>query len=186
MLESGIRFGLGSTLATTKTALASIGGFGALADRLADDYELGARLSAAGYRVELVHEVVHTTVPSYYLRGFCEHQLRWARGTRDSRRAGYLGLGLTYVVPWALGTAVASGFALWSLSLLSLALLVRAAVALAVGVGLLHDEQVLRDLLLLPLRDCMGLFFWAWSYASDEVVWRGERFRLQHGRLERV
>jgi ceramide glucosyltransferase len=186
MLEGGIRFGLGSTLATTKTALASMGGFDALADCLADDYELGARLSAAGYRVELVHEVVHTAVPAYDLRGFCEHQLRWARGTRDSRRAGYLGLGLTYVLPWAMAAAVASGFALWSLSLLSLAMLARAAVALAVGVGVLHDEQVLRDVLLLPLRDCLGLFFWAWSYADDEVVWRGERFRLQKGRLERV
>ena len=54
-LEGGIRFGLGSTLATTRTALATIGGFEALVDQLADDYEMGARLSAAGYRVEVVH-----------------------------------------------------------------------------------------------------------------------------------
>jgi ceramide glucosyltransferase len=81
---------------------------------------------------------------------------------------------------------VASGFSLWSLSLLSLALLVRGTVALAVGVGVLDDGQVLRDLLLLPLRDCLGLFFWVWSYASDEVVWRGERFRLERGELLRV
>ena len=38
----------------------------------------------------------------------------------------------------------------------------------------------------LPLRDCFGLFFWAWSYAGDVVVWRGERFRLRRGVLERV
>ena len=75
---------------------------------------------------------------------------------------------------------------MWSFSLLSLALLVRVAVALRVGVGVLRDGQVLRDLLLLPLRDCFGLWFWAWSYASDVVVWRGERFRLKRGRLERV
>ena len=184
-LEGGIHFGLGSTLATTKTALASIGGFESLADRLADDYELGARLSAAGYRVELVHEVVQTAVPRYSWRGFFEHQLRWARGTRDSRRAGYLGLGVTYMVPWALAAVLASGAELWSLSLLSLALLVRVAVALMVGVGVLDDEQVLHDVLLLPLRDCLGLFFWAWSYADDEVVWRGERFRLERGELQR-
>jgi ceramide glucosyltransferase len=186
MLERGIRFGLGSTLATTKTALASIGGFESLVDQLADDYELGARLSVAGYRVELVHEVVETTVPAYSLRGFCEHQLRWSRSTRDSRRAGYLGLGVTYVLPWALLAVVASGCSLWSLSLLSVALLVRVGVALTVGVGVLHDGQVLRDIWLLPLRDCFGLFFWAWSYASDIVVWRGERFRLRRGGLKRV
>jgi ceramide glucosyltransferase len=186
MLEGGIRFGLGSTLATTKTALASIGGFESLVDRLADDYEMGARMAAAGYRVELVHEVVATTVPAYSLRGFCEHQLRWARGTRDSRHAGYLGLGVTYMLPWALAAVIASGGALWSFSLLSLALLVRVSVALTVGVGILRDGQVLRDIWLLLLRDCFGLFFWAWSYAGDTIIWRGERFRLKRGMLERV
>jgi ceramide glucosyltransferase len=185
-LEGGIRFGLGSTLATTKTALASIGGFEALVDRLADDYEMGARVSAAGYRVELVHAVVETTIPAYTLRGFCEHQLRWARSTRDSRRWGYAGLGVTYVLPWALAVVVASGFSLWAISMLSVALLVRVCVALTVGVGILRDGQVLRDVLLLPLRDCFGLFFWAWSYAGDTIVWSGERFRLKRGVLKRV
>ena len=182
-LEGGLRFGLGSTLGTTKTALASIGGFEALVDQLADDYELGARLYRAGFRVELVPEVVATTVPAYTWRAFADHQLRWSRSTRDSRRAGYLGLAFTYVLPWALATMLASGFALWSLSLLSLALLARVAVALSVGVGLLRDEQVLRDIALLPIRDCLGLFFWAWSYASDTIIWRGECFRLRRGVL---
>jgi len=185
-LEGGIRFGLGSTLATTKTALASIGGFESLVDQLADDYEMGARMARAGFRVELTHEVVATTVPKYSLRGFCEHQLRWSRSTRDSRRAGYAGLGVTYMLPWAMLTVLASGSALWSISLLSLALLVRVAVALEVGVGVLRDGQVLRDLWLLPLRDCFAMFFWAWSYASDVVVWRGEKFKLKRGSLTRV
>ncbi len=183
-LEGGLRFGLGSTLATTKSALAAIGGFESLADQLADDYELGARLHTAGYRVELVPEVVATSIPAYTLQGFADHQLRWSRSTRDSRRAGYLGLLFTYVLPWAIFTLIASGGELWSLSLLSIALLVRIAVALSVGVGLLHDEQVLRDLFLLPVRDLFGLFFWAWSYAGDTVVWRGERLRLRRGTLE--
>jgi ceramide glucosyltransferase len=184
-LEGGIRFGLGSTLATTKTALAAIGGFEGMVDQLADDYELGARLSAAGYKVALVREVVETTVPAYTLRGFCEHQLRWARSTRDSRQWGYVGLGVTYVLPWSMAAMVASGFALWSFSLFSIALLVRVSVALTVGVGILRDGQVLRDIVWLPLRDCFGLFFWAWSYAGDTIVWRGERFRLRRGVLEK-
>lgn len=185
-LEGGIKFGLGSTLATTKSALAAIGGFEALVDQLADDYEMGVRMSRAGFGVELAHEVVVTTVPKYSLRGFCEHQLRWARSTRDSRRAGYAGLGVTYVLPWAMLTVISSGCSLWSISLLSVALLLRVAVALNVGVGVLRDGQVLRDLWLIPLRDCFAMFFWVWSYASDVVVWRGERFRLKRGMLEAV
>ncbi len=182
-LEGGIHFGLGSTLAMSRVALTRAGGLGPLVDSLADDYEMGARIAQAGYKVELCGEVVETAVPAYGLRCFCKHQLRWARTLRDARRWGYLGLGITYCIPWAVLNCVASGFALWSFTLLSLVVLARVAVALSVGVGLLSDAQVLRDIWLLPLRDFFGLGFWVWSYASDTVVWRGERFRLRNGRL---
>jgi ceramide glucosyltransferase len=184
-LEGGIRFGLGSTLAMTKTALAAAGGLEPLAEFLADDYEMGARIAATGYRVELTAEVVETSVPAYTFRGFADHQLRWSRSTRDSRKLGYLGLGITYCVPWAFAACLASGFVLESWTLLTIALLARVAVALAVGVGILGDGQVLRDLWLLPVRDLFGLLFWLWSYAGDTVVWRGERFHLRNGRLYR-
>ena len=186
MLERGIRFGLGSTLATSKTVLAKAGGLQPLTEYLADDYEMGARIAAADYRVELCNEVVETTVPAYSFRGFCDHQMRWARSTRDSRRLGYIGLGITYALPWALLTCITSGLALWSFSLLSVVVLARVAVALSAGVGILRDGQVLRDLWLLPLRDFFGLGFWIWSFAGDTVVWRGERFRLRDGRITRV
>lgn len=186
MLEGGVHFGLGSTLALRRETLEHIGGFAPLLEHLADDYELGARVHTAGMRVFLSPQVVATTVPRYTLRGFVQHQMRWARTVRDARRLGYLGLVITYALPWALATMIASGFALWSLSLLSLTLLLRVAVALSAGVGLLRDGQVLRDLFLLPLRDCCGLLFWAWSFAGDEVTWRGERFRIRRGMLHRI
>jgi ceramide glucosyltransferase len=185
-LEGGIRFGLGSTLATTKTALAQAGGLESLVEYLADDYEMGVRIAKAGYRVELSDEVVETSVPAYSFRGFADHQLRWARSTRDSRKLGYVGLGITFCLPWAVFACVASGFALWSFTLLSLALLARVAVALSVGVGILRDGQVLRDLWLLPVRDLFAFGFWIWSFAGDTVVWRGEEFHLHDGRLRRV
>jgi ceramide glucosyltransferase len=185
-LEGGIRFGLGSTLATTKAVLEKIGGLEPLADYLADDYELGHRISLAGYRVELCGETVETTVPAYSFRGFWEHQTRWARSMRDSRKWGYLGLGVTYCLPWAMLAVVASGFEVWSFALASIVLLARVAVALTVGVGLLRDGQVLRDLWLLPVRDCFGLLVWIWSFGGETVVWRGEVFRLKDGRIERV
>ena len=183
MLEGGIHFGLGSTLAMRRDALFAAGGLEPLLESLADDYELGARIACAGFRVHLAAEVVETSVPPYTFRAFFDHQLRWSRSTRDSRRLGYLGLGITFVVPWAFLSCLASGFALHSLALLSLALLARTALALTVGVGILRDPQVLRDLPLVPLRDAFGLFFWFWSYAGDTVVWRGERFRLHRGHL---
>jgi ceramide glucosyltransferase len=181
-IEGGIHFGLGSTLAVSRQALEAAGGLEPLVDYLADDYEI----ARAGYRIELCGETVETTVPAYHFRGFWDHQLRWARSTRDSRRWGYVGLGITYCIPWAVLNCVATGFALWSFTLLSLVLLARVSVALTVGVGVLRDDQVLRDLWLLPLRDFVGLGFWAWSFAADTVTWRGEGFKLKDGRIAKA
>ncbi len=186
MMEGGLRFGLGSTLALWRGTLDRIGGLQPLLEYLADDYEIGARTAALGLRVVLSQEVVVTGVPRYTLRAFVEHQLRWARTVRDARRLGYLGLVTTFALPWAVANVISSGGSLPSLSLLSLTVLLRVAVALTAGVGTLHDGQVLRDIALLPLRDFFSLFFWAWSYAGDDVVWRGERFRVQQGKLVRL
>lgn len=186
LLEGGIHFGLGSTLAMSKEALEAMGGFAPLVDHLADDYELGARIADARYTIALSAEVVETAVPAYSFSAFLAHQLRWARGVRDSRKLGYLGLIFTFGLPWALANIVASGASLDSLALFSLVLVARVTLALAVGVGVLGDAQVMRDLWLLLPRDVVALFVWAWSYASHTVLWRGQEFTLKNGKLRRL
>lgn len=185
-IERGIHFGLGSTLAFSRLALVSAGGFEGLVTQLADDYELGARIAAAGFHIHLSHEIVETSVPPYRFRDFAAHQLRWARAVRDSRRGGYFGLIFTYGLAWATLNLVASGFNLFSVALFSLVWLARIAMALGVGVGVLGDRQVMRYLWMLLPRDLIALGIWAWSYASDTVIWRGERFRLRRGELIRA
>ena len=182
-LDRGVRFGLGSTLALRSTTLQQIGGLAPLLDRIADDYELGQLVDRAGMRVVLSPQVVETSVPQYTLTGFWHHQLRWWRTVRDSRPWSFAGMAVSYALAWALLNVIATGFALPSVTLLSLVLLARVAVALNVGVGVLRDGQVLRDLWLLPVRDCFGLLLWAWSYAGNDVTWRGERFTLRRGAL---
>ncbi|MCU1312841.1 MAG: Ceramide glucosyltransferase [Acidobacteriaceae bacterium] len=185
-IEGGIHFGLGSTLAVSREALERSGGLAPLVDYLADDYELGARISRTGYAVELSGEVVETGVPAYDFCGFLEHQLRWCRSTRDSRRWGYAGLIFTFGLPWAFLNLIAAGFSIESMVLFVLALTVRVPLALVVGAGVLRDIQVLRDLWLLLPRDLIALALWCWSFASDEVTWRGQRFLLHGGKLIRL
>lgn len=184
-LEGGLYFGLGSTLAVSRAALDAIGGLAPLVDYLADDYQLGARIHAAGFCVELAEEVVETSVPAWDLAGFFDHQLRWLRTMRESRRGGYAGLVFSYGLAWGMLNLIATAFSLPAIALFSLVLLFRVCLALGVGVGILGDTRVLRDLWLLPLRDLIALGLWAWSYASDTVSWRGESFSLKDGKLER-
>lgn len=186
MLDRGVKFGLGSTLALRAATLIQIGGMEPLLGRIADDYELGERVSRAGFRVLMIPEPVQTSVPNYTAQSFWQHQIRWWRTVRDARPWSFFAMVVSYALPWAMLNVVACGFALPSISLLSLVLLLRVAVLLNVGVGILRDGQVLRDLLLLPVRDFTSLLLWAWSYAGNDVVWRGERFRLRSGAMQPV
>jgi ceramide glucosyltransferase len=183
MIEGGLHYGLGSTLAVRREAVEKAGGLIALVDHLADDYELGARIARAGYRVELSAEVVETNVPAYGWRGFCDHQLRWLRTVRDARPAGYAGLIFTHGLGWALLNLIASGLSPVSLWLLGLSFFLRLAQAMTVGAVVLGDHQVLPNLWLLPLRDVIAMELWAAGFVGDTIVWRGERFALKDGRL---
>ena len=189
-LEGSIRFGLGSTLAFRRQDLEAVGGFEAFVDYLADDYEIGRRIAERGLEVKLSEVVVETFLPAYTLREFVDHQLRWGRTVRDSRRWGYLGLVLTFGLPWALLALFLSlwlsrgALAAWLLLVAVTGL--RVAVALLVGWSVLRDRRVLRLLPLLPLRDLVALLVWIASLAGHTVIWRGESFRLKNGKLVRI
>jgi ceramide glucosyltransferase len=185
-LEGGLRFGLGSTLAFRRSDLERIGGFESFVDFLADDYELGRRIAGLGRRVVLSDVVVETHLPAYNLRGFLAHQLRWARGVRDARAAGYIGLVSTYGLMWALLTLITAHGALWSWALFGTTILLRLAAALSVGKSVLRDTQLLKQLWLLPIRDLVAVAVWVASFAGHTVTWRGDRFELKKGRLIRV
>ena len=185
-LEGRLRFALGSTLAFRRTDLEKIGGFRSIVDFLADDYELGRRIAGLGLQVFLSDVVVETHLPAYDLRGFLAHQLRWARGVRDSRTGGYIGLASTYGLMWALIALVASRGALWTWAVAGMTVLLRFAVALTVGKIVLKDRGLLRHLWLLPARDLVAVVVWIGSFAGHTVTWRGDRFKLKNGRLIRI
>lgn len=185
-IEGGIHFALGSTLALDRRALQAIGGFEPLLDYLADDFELGKRIAAAGLRVELADTVVDTHLPAYSLRGFFSHQLRWGRSTRNSRPAGYLGVLLTFGFVWTLLTLLAARGAPWAWALFGVTAALRLALAWFVGVKVLRDPAVPRLFWLVPLRDLVGLVVWLGSYTGRTVTWRGEKFILENARIRPV
>jgi ceramide glucosyltransferase len=186
LIESGLRYGLGSTLAVSREALEKIGGFESLVDHLADDYELGERIYKAGYRIALSSEVVETSVPAYAWSGFCDHQLRWLRTVRDARPGGYAGLLVTHGFTLAMLNIVASGLSPISLWILALSFFLRLSLAMTVGAEVLGDHQVLANLWLLPIRDFMATGLWLAGFAGNTIVWRGEHFTVKKGKLSKV
>ena len=185
-LEGGLRFGLGSTLAFRRKDLDRIGGFRAIVDFLADDYELGQRIAGLGLKVVLSSVVVETHLPAYDLSGFFAHQMRWARGVRDARLGGYIGLASTFGLFWALLNIIAFHGATWTIGVVAAIVLARLTVAIVIGRFVLKDRQVLKQLWMLPLRDLIAVGIWLVSFGGHTVTWRGDRFQLRKGRLTRI
>src|SRR5438067_9570686 len=185
-IEGGIRFGLGSTLAFRRRDLQAIGGFESFADYLADDYELGKRIAAVGKEVKISDVIVETFLPRYEMSEFLQHQLRWARTVRDARPWGYVGLGLTFGLPWALLAVAAALGASWTWVLLIAVLTMRLGVTFVVGWRVLRDRQAITMIPLLPARDIVALLVWLVSFAGHTVIWRGDRFELKKGKLTRA
>jgi ceramide glucosyltransferase len=186
MKLEGLTFALGASMAVRREVLAQIGGFEALVDYLADDYQLGNRVFRAGYRLELSDYFVESVMRRETLTAIASRQLRWCRTMRVSRPGGYFASGVTQ-------PAIASGIALltggleFGVAAVLLLYLVRG------GVGLLFSRKYLRDgllpgyLWLLPFRDLLASVTWAMAFAGNKVSWRGYRYRvLPGGRMEEV
>jgi ceramide glucosyltransferase len=167
-------FGLGSTLAFRATDLDRIGGFQAIADYIADDYQLGHKLHALGLRNVISEVVVSTRLSAESWVGAWRHQVRWARTIRLSGGgAGYLGLPITYASLWVV---VAALFGFWWVALPLLA--IRFTMATTCGWFLLGASDVWKYCYAIPLRDLWGVAVWGAGLVGRSVVWRDQKLRL--------
>jgi ceramide glucosyltransferase len=183
MLE-GIRFALGPAVALRRDALEKIGGIRATADYYSDDFVLGSLIWAAGYRVIFSHHVIKHVLTPRSLKRTLGDQLRWMKSTRFSRPLGHLGAGLTYAVPFGvlgLIAAVASGQVALGIGLFTAAFVNRVVQSIAVGWVVIGDRRALYLSWLYPVRDLLGFFTWAASFASHKFFWRGETYRFGTG-----
>ncbi|BCS55589.1 bacteriohopanetetrol glucosamine biosynthesis glycosyltransferase HpnI [Geobacter sp. SVR] len=177
----GLSFALGASMAVRRQALAGIGGFQALADYLADDYQLGNKLHRAGWRIALDDCFVESMMKTEDLPAVLARQLRWARTMRVSRPGGYLASGITLPFPAVLLAVFTAGSASTAVAAVGLLYAVRMAISLHFSRCLVRDCLLPHWLWLIPLRDMLSFCSWLLSFLGNRVEWRGNRFRLRPG-----
>jgi ceramide glucosyltransferase len=185
-LEGKMQFAFGWTMATTKSRLAEIGGWEAMANYHSDDFELGNRIARSGYRVELMHAPVWMVFPQETIRQYFRHELRWSIGLKNVRPTAYRWLILTHGLPWALLAAALAARAGWvgiAVAHLLAYFTLRLGMTWTTGTWGLGDTWSWKNLWLVPLRDAISFIVWAGGFFSERIMWRGLAYRVKNGQL---
>jgi len=179
-----MRFAMGATVALRRSDLARIGGFAAVADYLADDYQLGARIAKLGLKVHLSHYMMASILGPTTFHEQWDREVRWTRCIRASRPREYPTLLLTFSTPLSVALVLITGFAPQGLMALAVSLLLRWWVAWRVS-DCTGDQEVRKWLLWLPVRDMLSALVWCAGGLGRTIIWRGEEFELlPDGRMQ--
>jgi ceramide glucosyltransferase len=178
-----MRFAFGWTMATTKRHLAEVGGFEAIVNHHSDDFELGSRIASKGHSIEFMRKNVWMVVPNGTMRDFLLHELRWSIGLRNVRKIGYLGVVLTFGLPWTALAAIAAPSRAVAATYVLMYLVLRFTMASTVGVWGIGDPVTRRSIWLVPLRDAASFGVWVGGFFSNKIHWRGLVFRVKQGLL---
>lgn len=189
----GMKFTLGPTMAVRRSCLNEIGGFLPMGAYCADDFLLGNRVAERGHRVALSTHVIDHMVLHDDFWPSMQHQARWMKSTRFSRPKGHFGSVLTFSVPFGVLTAVSA----WALHWPQWPWIVAAALIWSIGSRMfmaviisrrvLQEKSMWQSVLLYPLRDLLGAFFWAASYGNRKILWRNQIYILEkEGRMRKA
>ena len=182
----GMSFGLGASMAFRREALEQIGGFRAVGEYLAEDYQLGNRLHKAGWKVKLAGVVLEDVLPDITFKEYFMHQLRWMRTYRISRPAGHFAFIVTQGSAWVLGLLALTGWS-WSTALAALLWWQIRTRCTSVNWTALGGQDVPRWVRFVPLKDLIYLSLWVTSLVGDRVTWGNRELQIfPDGQMRRV
>jgi ceramide glucosyltransferase len=171
-----VEFALGAVMALPKERLQKIGGFKALADYLADDYELGRRVAKSGKKVDFSTLVVDCFESQQSWGKVWAHQLRWARTIRICQPLPYFMSILNNATIWPLLWLIVSPAAA---SCVAGLLAFRTLTGVHLQSRLTKTNKHVGYFWLVPISDLLGFCIWALSFFGNTVIWRGQRLRVK-------
>ncbi|HUI55772.1 MAG TPA: glycosyltransferase [Bryobacteraceae bacterium] len=179
----GIKFALGTTIATTRAHLEGFGGYAAIENQPADDLLVGRLIAEQGYEVVLLPYVI-ATVPDYHsMRALLHKRLRWLVVMRHMRPAGHFGLLLTQGLPWSIAAIAAHPSLATALGYLGAYACLRVAMTWVIAVHGMKQPRARRDMPLIPVWDAVAFLVWLASFLRRSIRWRGADYYIREGKL---
>jgi ceramide glucosyltransferase len=177
----GISYGFGATILTSKCVLESVGGLEPLQEYLADDYQMGNRVSRQGYEIRLSPHLVDHMFCTKNLREQFLHHLRWAITQRICRPLGYFTSIITHGVFLALLFLFLERFSPFAVGLFLFVCSVRIASFIFLNRTVIHNDEAVPYFWLVPLNSLLNTGIWFLSLFINTVHWKNHRFRILKG-----
>jgi ceramide glucosyltransferase len=168
----------GQTLCMRRDTLQAIGGLRAIANHLADDYQLGELVRGLGQRIVLSSYLPKTKHHEPTLSALTNHELRWMRTIQVLRPRSFRLIFFSFSLPLAvLGIFLSAAMPSFSIVAWSLFItVVVARLGLHFANRLTGDLPLYSDLWLLPARDLLICGVWCRSFFTSRITWRGNEF----------
>lgn len=160
---------MGSTIALRRETLERIGGFRTVADELADDHVIGARVRGLGLRVTVMPFTVGHVCPERRPSDLLRQELRWVRTVRQVEPLGHFGSLITHPLAYAVA-ALALAPGAWTAGLVAAAIAARTGLCLCVERTFALERH---RHWLVPVRDLLSFGLFVASFFGRAVSWRG-------------
>lgn len=181
---TGIHWAIGHTMAVPRKTLARLSGFNDFLNHLADDYELGHRVSRLGLKVRVAPLLLDCVMPAESFGEAFRRMQRWKRTIRRSRGAQFIGVALTFPVFWALVLAALEPSAWRAWATAAGVILVRWLLAADLQRAVKMPDWP-RAWWLLPVVDVVEAVTFFGAFFGKTVYWAGRRYYLHRdGTLE--
>ena len=179
----GVKFALGTTIATTRAKLSGFGGYTSIEDRPGDDLLVGRLIAEQGFEVVLLPYVVET-VPDYQsMPALLHKRLRWIVVMRHMRPWGHFGLLFTQGLPWSIAAVAVHPTTAVALAFFGTYMALRVAMTWMIGVHGLKQRRFWKQMPLIPVWDAIACFIWLTSFLRHSIRWRGADYYIRDGKL---
>src|SRR3954451_17151439 len=174
---------IGTTMVARRDIIEELGGLEQLGWHIADDIQLARMIRRRGYRIHLLRQPARIIHQHDSFMGWWTHRHRWLVIIRRYWPVHYALMNLVDLAAW------------WSLAILGIALIRDSMVAIAVGsvfvalttalvstaavnIALARNQKLWRFIWVVLLQELFRLPLVLHSLVTNEVVWRGRRFRV--------
>lgn len=170
--QLGIDLAVGKSQAVRRSVLASLGGFEAYANVLAEDYLIGRDVARAGHKVQVARTPIYNWGEKKNLGQFVDRYSRWStmQATATGSVLPAVAAGLLNPIPIALGALALGGSPALALGVVAAKTALDFSTAHALGVAPLGFAEALT----IPLKDVALAGAQLQGLVSRVVSWRGK------------